>query len=297
MMIFEDETITPERSELIRNTLKLTDALTLPPIPMLQFFNKRLNEAAGEYHESVLFQSHENMQECPICMLPLPIEGDDVAFRACCGNYLCLGCLYRVMLEGKGLKCPCPFCRSPPYTSNDEYMKWLKRLTETNNPGAICQLASHYNEGSFDLGKDQGKAIRLWKKSGQMDSDYGRSYYNIASSYLRTKIRGNVNRIIYYFEKAAIKGSVNARVNVGRIERDAGNMDRATRHFKLAAEAGHEEAMNIIWKGYRAGDMDITRDDFNTLLRRHHDNLSTMTNSYRDKGRAIFEASGVRNGV
>ena len=41
-----------------------------------------------------LFKEAPPMDECPICMLPLPLDFLGINYQACCGKDLCGGCMY-----------------------------------------------------------------------------------------------------------------------------------------------------------------------------------------------------------
>ena len=53
----------------------------------------------------------------------------------------------------------------------------------------------------------------------------------------------DVKKASYYFELAAMGGIVPARYNLGDNEEEAGNMNRALKHYMIAAGAGDSEAL------------------------------------------------------
>ena len=55
---------------------------------------KACKKRAAELHDEALFNEPPPREECPICMLPLPIAMDEQSFKSCCGKtmlwlYLC----------------------------------------------------------------------------------------------------------------------------------------------------------------------------------------------------------------
>jgi TPR repeat protein len=74
-------------------------------------------------------------------------------------------------------------------------------------------------------------------------------------------------KAVYHLEKAAIGGNPRARYNLGIIEGNNGNMDRAVKHLIIAAKLGHEASMKALWKHYSAGN--ITKEDLDATLRSH----------------------------
>ena len=62
--------------------------------------------AAELYDEQLFFKVPPPPEECPICMLPLPM-GDHVAnFYSCCGKDICMGCIYAMSESGAKDLCP-----------------------------------------------------------------------------------------------------------------------------------------------------------------------------------------------
>mgnify|MGYP000007867152 CR=1 FL=1 len=102
---------------------------------------KACKKRAAELYDEKLFKEVER-EECPICLLPMPIREDDTTVESCCGKRICQGCTYAMdMSEGKAL---CAFCRTPTVTSDEEFIKQLKKLI--NN--GISSLLS-FNEGTL----------------------------------------------------------------------------------------------------------------------------------------------------
>jgi len=48
--------------------------------------------------------------DCPICQLPLQLEGNQVMFEACFMKKVCNGCILAACKRGMR---DCPFCRTP----------------------------------------------------------------------------------------------------------------------------------------------------------------------------------------
>ena len=293
-----DETVTPTRSHSMTNALRLTDILVTPPVLIAPIFNDGLKEAANEWHETALFKSHRPTDECAICLLPLPFEQDKINFRSCCGKTLCLGCIWGVALEGAETNtCPCPFCRAEPYKSNDEYLQWLTKLIKKKHTLALTQLGTHYYEGHLGLTRDPEKAFKLWTEAGEEGGDTGNAYYHIATSYFHGMTANNFRKAQYYYEKAAIQGDVQSRYLLGKIEKTLENKERSAKHFILAAEAGHKEAMTAVMESFKNEDGQITKDDLMQLLRKHHETKSSMESVARERGESVYRQLGLTNGV
>ena len=57
----------------------------------------------------------------------------------------------------------------------------------------------------------------------------------------------------YYYELAAMGGNVKARYNLGNLEKRAGNVDSAVKHWVISAAAGDDNSMKAIREGYTNG--------------------------------------------
>ena len=57
----------------------------------------------------------------------------------------------------------------------------------------------------------------------------------------------------HYYELAAMRGHVSARLNLGILEFRAGNWDRALKHWLIAAGAGHNGSLQNICQMYKEG--------------------------------------------
>ena len=99
---------------------------------------KECKKRAAELHDEALFKQPPPREECPICMLTLPILLEEQRFQACCGKVICMGCFDGTM-KAAGGEDPllCPFCRALPASSGGEEMKLLNKRVEANDAIAI----------------------------------------------------------------------------------------------------------------------------------------------------------------
>ena len=84
-----------------------------------------------------------------------------------------------------------------------------------------------------------------------------------------------------------MKGDVMARYNLGALEGQTGNHHRATKHFIIAAKAGHTESLDVVKKGFTKGF--VTKDEYASTLRAYHESQTEMKSEARDKA-ADFQA-------
>jgi len=239
---------------------------------------KACERRVAELHEEALFKEPPSRDECPICMLTLPINANQSVFKSCCGKIICNGCICAMkMSEGKDL---CAFCRMPPPSSVEEIIKRMKKLMDKGNAEAIYNLAGYYEQGSNGLAQDYQKARELTLKAGELGC--AGAYFNLGNSYNNGMgVELDKKKAIYYWELAAIKGHVKARHNLGVLEGQAGNHQRAFRHTILSARAGHKGSLDAVKKGFVYGKV-FTKVEYADTLRAYHERQKEMKSEERD---------------
>ena len=85
-------------------------------------------------------------------------------------------------------------------------------------------------------------------------------------------------------EQAAIGGHPYARHNLGYYENRNGNIERAVKHWIIAANLGYEVSMQALWLKFKDGS--ITKEDLEMTLRSHQAAIDAMENPQRDKADA-----------
>ena len=109
------------------------------------------------------------------------------------------------------------------------------------------------------------------------------AYYNLGQSYRDGSggLEVDEKKATYYYELAAMGGSAQARNNLGCLEEDGGNVDRAMKHWKIAARAGHEDSLDAVKKGFQYGL--VTKDEYASTLRAHHERQKETKSEERDE--------------
>ena len=90
----------------------------------------------------------------------------------------------------------------------------------------------------------------------------------------------------YFYELAAIGGDLSARHNLGGLDNQADNPHRATKHFVLAARAGHEEALGMVKQGFMGGI--VGKDEYANTLRAYQKSVDEMKSEARDKAEQLL---------
>ena len=241
---------------------------------------KKCEKRAAELYDAALFEEHAP-EECPICMLPLPLDHAQIVFFSCCGKDICNGCI-DAMIEtgGKNMKL-CPFCKTPPSSSEEEEVKRVTKLMEKGNADAFNQLAGCYERGILGLPQDSAKATELYLRAGELGR--ANAYYNLGICYYAQRGVEVVDKkkAQHYLELAAMNGDIKARRNLGCMELKAGNHQRAYKHFLIAAWAGHNVALKNVKEGYMEGH--VTKEEYANTLREYHKSQDDMKSDARDK--------------
>jgi TPR repeat protein len=92
-------------------------------------------------------------------------------------------------------------------------------------------------------------------------------------------------KAVYHWKKAAIGGHPHARNNLGYYEEKNGNIERAVKHYIIAANLGNELSMKTLWAMFKVGN--ITKEDLDATLRTHQAALDEMKSEQRDAAESV----------
>jgi len=207
---------------------------------------------------------------------------------SCCGKVICTGCVHafqsRATKEEEDI---CPFCRSPPESYDDEeVIQRYKKRMEMNDPMAIYDLGCMYRNGECGLPQDFAKALKLYHRAADLGN--AQSYYNIGHLYMKGRgVDVDMKKATHYWELAAMRGSVDARYNLGVVEEKVGNYDRALKHYMIAARDGYSNSLENIKRVYKNGN--ATKADYAEALRSYQAYLVEVKNDQRDEAAAAKE--------
>ena len=204
-----------------------------------------LSTAQTETADIDLFAPLPERVECPICMIPLPIEFSETAFYTCCGKCICRGCIYTHWMNEikKGATVDeqkCAFCRQPP-VSEKKQIKLLKRLMKNNHPQGFIQMAKSYEDGEGGVIQSNTKALEMKIRAAELG--HVEAYEKIAEHYLQgIAMEEDVSKAVAFYEVAAKKGSVHAHRKLARFHGRNENIQQFVEHTKVAASAGDKES-------------------------------------------------------
>ena len=225
----------------------------------------------------------QNDDECPICMIRMPWLWSGYTYNLCCGKAVCSGCVY--VSEGLGGDQLCPFCRAPAPTDK-EMIKRIKKRIKASDSEAIFNLGCKYDKGTIGLRQNHTKALELWHRAGKLGNTD--AYYNVGNAYLNGRgMQRDMKKAQYYWGLAAMKGNVISRHNLAFSEYNEGNLDRALKHYMIAARGGNTQSLNAIKDLYTDGH--ATKTDYGAALRGYQASLDEIKSTQRDEAAAATD--------
>ncbi|KAK1737703.1 zf-MYND and TPR domain-containing protein [Skeletonema marinoi] len=222
----------------------------------------------AELRDELLFVQPESnhLGDCPICFLPLAIDGSKRVMMSCCSK------------QNPSLKRKCPFCRHPVPTTNAESDANRMKRVEVNDPVAMRQMGiRRYSEG------DYGSAFEYLTKAAQMGDVEAHDYLSLMY-WKGTGVEKDEEKGNYHAEEAAIAGHPEARFNLGSIEWNNGSKERAVKHFVIAANLGDDKSVEILKMGHLRGL--VSKEDFAAALRAHQAAVDATKSPGRDAAAA-----------
>jgi len=173
----------------------------------------------------------------------------------------------------------CPFCRKPVPTKEEVEENIMKRI-EANDPVAICQQGGkYYNKG------DYCSAIEFFTKAAKLGDVI--AHYKLACCYkLGHGVEKDEKKIYFHLEEAAIGGYHIARYNLGCYERRDNRIERAIKHFIIAANHGNGDALEVLRGEYAKGR--ISKENFAAALRAHQAAVDATKSPQREAAEGFF---------
>jgi len=212
---------------------------------------------------------------------------------ACCGKMICRGCIHAPVYDDKGNEVDnkkCPFCRTPPPKSAEENLKRLEKRMELNDAEAIYNMGCCYALRRHGLPQNQAKALELFHRAAELG--YTGAYYNMGVAYDNgLGVEMDRKKAIHCFELAAMGGDAMARGNLGCTEGNAGNNDRALRHWMIGVKNGDSNSLGYIKQMYKNGH--TTKDNFAKALRLYQVYLDEIKSEQRDQAYSPYYESAV----
>ncbi len=241
----------------------------------------------AELHGEILLKQPEGRHDgdCPICCLPLPLDPKKSGLYSCCTKKICNGCQHanrKREIEGR-LQQKCPFCRTVAAKTEEENIARLMNRVEANDPVAMREIGKgKCHEGDYKA------AFEYWTRAialGDIEA-----HYQLSGSYQFGRgVEKDEEKELHHLTKAAIGGHPKARHNLGWLEGENGQHNRAVKHYIIAAKLGVDESLENIQGLYKGGF--VSKEDFAAALRGHHAAIIATKSPQREEAAEFYKFS------
>jgi TPR repeat protein len=155
----------------------------------------------------------------------------------------------------------------------------MKRI-EANDPVAMCQMGTaKYHEGDYNSSFEY-----LTRAAALGDAD---AHYQLSCLYGEGKsVEIDAKRALHHAEKAAIGGHPIARYNLGCTEAANDRMDRAAKHWIIAAKLGDNDSLEAVKNLYKSGH--VSKEDFTAALRGYQTAIIATKSPQRDAAAEFY---------
>jgi TPR repeat protein len=150
----------------------------------------------------------------------------------------------------------------------------MKRAA-ANDPASIFLLATHYHLGRAGFQQDYAKATELYTRAAELGCSKAHSH--LADVYHKG---GDLKKTRFHFEAAAMAGNEYARCIFGTMESQSGYMERAVKHWAIAASAGEHGAMHHLSISFGKGF--VSRESIDSTLISYNNSCAEMRSDGRD---------------
>lgn len=256
-----------------------------------------------ELNNADIFAPFPSMEDCPLCFLPLSRVPAMSKYQACCGKRLCKGCsreqheiLLKAYLEknaGKkidphaDLPKTCPFCRKPPVSSAGGHIRRLEERMLQNDAMAIVHMGTAALNGVLGMSKNELKAIDCFIRAAELGS--ADACCALADRFeAGTTLSDDGESSAFFLKVGAIRGNISSRSLFGLHEYGIGNHEEGIRHWKIAAEAGFQPALDrlkeiFLANGRMPGKVFITKEYLDKTFRICHEAQKEVESEERKK--------------
>jgi len=239
---------------------------------------------AVELRDELLFKQPESTHigDCPICCLPLSLDLTKSTMMTCCSKIICHGCDHanKIREAEERLKKSCPFCREPLPTTKEEHDKQAMKRIEANDPLAMCaEGVQQFKKG------DYSSAFQYFTKAAELGDV--EAHYRLAGMYEHGEgVEKDRGKVIHHFEEAAIGGHPHARYNLGCIEWNKGNKERAVKHWIIAAAQGDDLSIKALMIAYKGGF--VSKENLAAALRAQKAAVDETKSPQREAAKKAF---------
>jgi len=244
---------------------------------------KDCKKRAAELRDELLFKQPESSHhgDCPICCLPLQLDPMKSTMKGCCSKLICNGCDHANNIrEWEERHDPlCPFCREPLPTEKECNKSRMKRV-EANDPVAITNEGfNEYKKGNYI------RAFEYMMKAAELGDV--EAHYQLSNIYCDGRgVEKDMGKRMHHLEEAAIGGHPIARYNLGIQEWKNGHIERAVKHWIIAASQGDNDSLKYLIDDFKRGF--VGKEDLDTALRAHQAAVDAAKSAHREAAEEYY---------
>ncbi|KAL7525712.1 hypothetical protein ACHAXR_002042 [Thalassiosira sp. AJA248-18] len=234
---------------------------------------------AAELHDEALFgEGHTYYEEdCPICMLQLPLDPMDYTNKACCSKKICDGCILSAKKTGMGELCP--FCKQTTAKTDAQIVASAHARVAAKDYVAMDVLGESYLHGRYGLPRDVPRAIEMLNESAKHGVAKSHNSLGVVYGQGVGGVARDLKKAIYHYELAARKGHPKARHNLGVLAERSRQYDRALRHYMIAANMGKDSSLKAIKNLFENGY--AKKSDYGSALKGYQDAVEELSSPER----------------
>jgi TPR repeat protein len=133
---------------------------------------------------------------------------------------------------------------------------------------------------------DYDGAIKYYTKAAALGDMM--AHFNLSHMYADGQgVERDLKKKVYHLEEASIGGHPGARYNLGAHEERAGRIDRAVKHYIIAAKLGLDDALERVKVVFAGGF--VSKEDYEAALRGHQAAVDATKSEQREEACAFFE--------
>ena len=224
-----------------------------------------------------LFSPIAEMEDCPICLVPLPFDHGKHTFMPCCGKTICCGCTHKHNMVARSVDVPCEFCRADAFMEPQKIADAMQKLVDGGSVHAVSSLGVLYAEvakgkmvgmgGNLIVANLDQRAVELHLEAAER-GHFG-SVFDLAKLFREgTLVKKDSAKAEKLAVAAAKLGDLQAHFLLGDMYVEDGCPlhllpETSRSHFIFAARNGDSRAMNII-RNLRQTD-NICEGDFDEI--------------------------------
>jgi TPR repeat protein len=200
----------------------------------------------------------------------------------CCSKYICNGCRYANQKREieEGLAQRCAYCREPASKSQEEHYKRVVERVKKNDPVAMTEMAKkHFQEA------DYRKALKYATTAAETGDAAAQCVLG-GLYYYGNGVEKDEKKAVYHYEQAAICGHPHARGILAVYEESNGRLERAAKHYIIAANLGCNDSLNYTKELFVEGI--VTKEEYAAALRGYQAAVNETKSAEREKGESFY---------